>query len=85
MLKIIRFVLFYQREKIKMSTAWKHLDVYEELTDNIFERILIENNEKEDMEKAQELIKNVYKRNLYKRVDETTPEKVFIFFFIFFK
>lgn len=40
-----------------MSTAWKHLDVYEELTDNIFERILIKNNEKEDMKKAQELIK----------------------------
>lgn len=62
-----------------MSTAWKHLDVYEELTDNIFERILIENNEKEDMKKAQKLIKNVYKRKLYKLVDETSPEKVFIF------
>lgn len=60
-----------------MSTAWKHLDVYEELTDNIFERILIENNE--DMKEAQKLITNVYKRKLYKLVDETSPEKVFIF------
>ncbi|XP_076110375.1 deoxynucleoside triphosphate triphosphohydrolase SAMHD1-like isoform X1 [Mytilus galloprovincialis] len=65
----------HKGEKIKMSTAWKHLDVYEELTDNIFERILIKNNEKEDMKKAQELIKNVYKRKLYKLVDETSPIK----------
>ncbi|CAC5387362.1 SAMHD1 [Mytilus coruscus] len=62
-------------EIIKMSTAWKHLDVYEKLTDNVFEKILMEKNPNEDMKKAQELINNVYKRKLYRLVDETSPKE----------
>ncbi|CAG2252869.1 SAMHD1 [Mytilus edulis] len=58
-----------------MSEAWKYPEVYVKLTDNVFDGILMEKNPKKDMKKAQELINNVYKRKLYKRVYETPPVK----------
>ncbi|XP_071175498.1 deoxynucleoside triphosphate triphosphohydrolase SAMHD1-like isoform X1 [Mytilus edulis] len=62
-------------EDVKMSEAWKYPEVYVKLTDNVFDGILMEKNPKKDMKKAQELINNVYKRKLYKRVYETPPVK----------
>ncbi|XP_052060453.1 deoxynucleoside triphosphate triphosphohydrolase SAMHD1-like isoform X2 [Mytilus californianus] len=62
-------------ENIKMSKAWEHPEVYEKLTDNVFDAILIKKDPNEDMQKAQELINNVYKRKLYRLVDDTLPVK----------
>lgn len=79
MLKIFQFI-FPQRKKIKMSAAYEHPEVYEKLTDNVFDTIVRKENQTEEMQKAQELINNVYKRKLYKLVDDTSawPVKVVI-------
>ncbi|CAC5366932.1 SAMHD1 [Mytilus coruscus] len=66
---------FVKREDVKMSEAWEHPEVYVKLTDSVFDGILMEKNPKKDMRKAQELINNVYKLKLYRRVDETSPVK----------
>ncbi|XP_063442166.1 deoxynucleoside triphosphate triphosphohydrolase SAMHD1-like [Mytilus trossulus] len=60
-------------KEIQMSTAWNHPEVYEKLTDNVFEAILLKEDPTAEMQKAQKLINNVYKRKLYKLVDETLP------------
>ncbi|VDI15160.1 Hypothetical predicted protein [Mytilus galloprovincialis] len=67
-------------KKIKMSAAYEHPEVYEKLTDNVFDTIVRKENQTGEMKKAQELINNVYKRKLYKLVDDTSawPVKVVI-------
>ncbi|CAC5410614.1 SAMHD1 [Mytilus coruscus] len=60
---------------VKMSEAWEYLEVYEKLTDSVFDEILMKEDPDKKLEKAKELINNVYKRNLYSLVDETSPVK----------
>ncbi|CAC5368065.1 SAMHD1 [Mytilus coruscus] len=60
---------------VKMSEAWEHPEVYEKLTDSVFDEILMKEDPDKKLEKAKELINNVYKRKLYSLVDETSPVK----------
>ncbi|XP_076110419.1 deoxynucleoside triphosphate triphosphohydrolase SAMHD1-like [Mytilus galloprovincialis] len=57
---------------VKMSEAWEHPEVYEKLTDSVFDEILMKE-DSEQLEIAKKLINNVYKRNLYSLVVETSP------------
>ncbi|CAG2195365.1 SAMHD1 [Mytilus edulis] len=58
---------------VKMSEAWQHPEVYEKLTDSVFDEILMKEDSDKQLEIAKELINNVYKRKLYSLVDETSP------------
>ncbi|CAC5377405.1 SAMHD1 [Mytilus coruscus] len=58
---------------VKMSEAWDHPEVYEKLTDRIFDEILV--NKEPKLKTAQKLINNVYKRKLYSLVDESSPKE----------
>ncbi|XP_071176559.1 deoxynucleoside triphosphate triphosphohydrolase SAMHD1-like [Mytilus edulis] len=72
---------------VKMSEAWEHPEVYEKLTDSVFDEILMKDGSDEQLKKAKKLINNVYKRKLYSLVDETLPMTVrnILLFFIIYK
>ncbi|CAG2202414.1 SAMHD1 [Mytilus edulis] len=58
---------------VKMSEAWEHPEVYEKLTDSVFDEILMKEDSDKQLKIAKELINNVYERKLYILVDETSP------------
>ncbi|CAC5410617.1 SAMHD1 [Mytilus coruscus] len=60
-------------ETVKMSRAYEHMSAYEKLTDSIVDVILMST--EEGLTEAKDLIKRIYKRQLYKLVGRTTPER----------
>nr|XP_029131822.1 deoxynucleoside triphosphate triphosphohydrolase SAMHD1-like [Labrus bergylta] len=55
-----------------LSTAFKNMEAYTKLTDNVFEEIL--KSSCSELEKAREILQNIISRKSYKFVGETKPK-----------
>ena len=57
---------------VKMSEAIYDMTAYMKMTDdNILNRILYEPCDHKDADRAREILENVFRRNIYKLVDQT--------------
>lgn len=57
-----------------MSEAYQHMSAYAKLTDSIVDVILMST--KEELTEAKSLINRIYRRQIYKSVGRTAPNKV---------
>eukprot|EP00111_Clytia_hemisphaerica_P011743 TCONS_00034497-protein len=63
-------------EKFGISTSVKNMEEYTLMTDSIFYRILCLNDEDDDIKKAQEFLRRIQKRDLYRFCGEINPKIV---------
>ncbi|XP_065817363.1 deoxynucleoside triphosphate triphosphohydrolase SAMHD1-like isoform X7 [Labrus bergylta] len=57
-----------------LSTAFKNMEAYTKLTDNVFEEIL--KSSRPELQEAREILQNIVSRKIYKFVGETKPKTI---------